>query len=878
MKKLLFAVIVLLALGAGVYLGVIQPALAPAKDIELVERALLTPDVVVLAQVNVRAALFLERWYIGAPLFGSENAVPATHEEQRSLLDDVRTAGIDPRRDVDHVLYALYPTDGAALRQAIVLVGRFDPAAIGDRLGRRPDTVRRETSGRVSHEVERSDPDKCGSATKWIVTADPRWILLADPASHASLLSRLSGAPATNPDALAWWRPLAHDDVLAVGLRDPDALGSALTEPFLQASARAITVKAESVRRAYLGLGVNVVPPRGRLRLVVDARDGSRTSKDIARLQHDLTESEARWKDTMPTVAALYDSLRVRSEDGRSTIEFTVDRTLATNLQQVVSEAIGAAFGGFGVQVTSPKGAPPSERIEEHPATFEPSIAPGALPAYDPKAMFADAVDGTQGPFGLRIESVRLGSDPEVGLELVVDGFAGRIPNVTGDAERARLFVDSVKSRSGRELLRPEPCGKERNALPAPFKTSIPGRLKAEKTVRLLRDADAADIGAVSGRIELALPTRTEAVTVAHPGPGSPLRRDGTTLVVPKVDGGDVSYQITGAKDRVLLFRGLNARGQPLAQTSAFSSDFLFGEGMAGGKSFAGKVDRLEVVFATEEQKVAFPFTLTDVSLAAKPGPAFPDMTPPFRPYAFATLQSEGWKPLAPRATDSYRAIAHLDPFEVSLDAAGAFYLMNLDFTVRSPELPDLRSAFSPARFDLTRIELKDGTVLEPPAKDAAKTAMFGSQWNPGVRFASAPKDGALASQLWIMVDTKAKPEELRKLEGTLTVRFPKALDTVRLGDLTVGRHVAAGAMTVTVAARGRSSLTLRTDRDGERVVYVRILNADGQAVSYSPNVTEGDHGAWSFNLMTASAYSAAEVLVASELDTHAYPFVLDVR
>src|SRR5262249_55041408 len=165
-------------------------------------------------------------------------------------------------------------------------------------------------------------------------------------------------------------------------------------------------------------------------------------------------------------------------------------------------------------------------------------------------------------------------------------GRGGDIPRGGGPAERARLFVDSVKSTSGRELLRPEPCGKERNALPAPFTTSIPGRLKAEKTVRLVRDADASDIAAVSGRVELDLPTRTEAVTLPHPGPGSPLRRYGTTFVVPKVDGGNVSYQITGAKDRVLLFRGLNERGQPLAQTSAFSSDFLFGEGIAGGKSF----------------------------------------------------------------------------------------------------------------------------------------------------------------------------------------------------------------------------------------------------------------------------------------------------
>src|SRR5438128_936894 len=126
MKKTLL-VVVLLALGAGAYLGVIQPALAPSKDVALAERALLTPDVVVLAHANVRQAVFLERWFIGSPIFPPENAAPATQEDKRSLLDGGRAAGVDLRRDVDDVLCGLYPTDGPALRQAIVVLGGFDP-------------------------------------------------------------------------------------------------------------------------------------------------------------------------------------------------------------------------------------------------------------------------------------------------------------------------------------------------------------------------------------------------------------------------------------------------------------------------------------------------------------------------------------------------------------------------------------------------------------------------------------------------------------------------------------------------------------------------------------------------------------------------------
>ena len=878
-RVLLAAVFVSLALLVGLYVVVIRPALAPSDDAALAERALVTPDVAVLAHVNVHQAVFLERWFIGSSIFGAEGQEAAERAEKPSLLDDLRAAGIDPRRDLDDVLYGLYPADGGVRRQGIVLLGRFDPGAIGKYLMGRLNAVPRDTSGRTSYEVERSDPNTCGAATRWIVTADARWILIADPASHAALLVRLTGEPADAAAQLAWWRPLAHEDVLAVAVPDPATLGSALTEPLLQASAHAVTGKADAVRRAYLGLGVKVVPPRGRLRLVIDTRDASGAAKDIERLQQAVAESQARWADTMPTVAALYRSLRVRSGDGRSIIEFAVDRALASNLRQVVNEALGALLGGFGVHVTTPTGAPESEHLEEHPATFQASIAPSAVPAYDPRATFAEQVEQMRGPFGLRIEGVRLGTDPDVGLELTIDGFTGGIPNVTGDGDRVRLFVDSVKSTSGRELVRPEPCGKDRNALPAPFKTWLGERLKAEKTVRLVRDADAGDIGSVSGHVELSLPTRTEAVTVSGGGPASTVRRDGTTFAVPKIEGESVSYQIAGARDRVLALRGLNGRGQPLAQQAAYSSDFLFGEGVAGEKSFAGKVDRVEVVFATETQKLEFPFTLTDVSLSGTPGHVIPGITPTFRPYAYATLQREGWRPLPPRGTDGYRALARLDPYEVSFDRAQAFYLLKLDFTVRSPDLPDLRYAFSPARLDLKRIELKDGTVLEPPAKDpGAKPSVFESIWSRIVRFESSPKDGALATPLWILVDTKAKPEELQSLQGTLTVRFPKVLDTLRMSDLTVGRRLDAGGMTITVAARGRGSLTLRTDIDGDQIMYVRLLNGDGQAVYCSSDVTEGANGAWSFNFSTTSPYSAAEIVRASEFDTRTYPFALDVR
>ncbi len=856
MRKTLLVVIAgLLALGVGLYVVVVRPVVAPSDEAPIVEGALVKPDVVLLADVNVKEAVFLEKWFLGSPVFDAADGRPLPAQE-RTLLGHLRAANVDPRRDLDQLFYALYPADDAGLRQAIVLLGRFHPAAVGDYLARELHGIPRVVSGRDSYEITTRDLTTCQPSSAWMVTVDSKWILVADASSHSALLPRLTGAPDDAGTALGWWRPLARADVLGLAVWDPNQLRSAVTQPILKASADAVTAEAAGVQRVYLGLGVKPVPPQGRLRFVIDAQDATRVGQQLAAFEHALDESRARWADTMPTVAALYSSLQVRSEGGRTAIEFTVDRTVAANLQQLVNELIAAAFGGLGLHPATPASGPPAEQLDSHPAVFQPSLAASTLPGYDSKAQFAEDVDQAEGPFGLRIESIRLGSTPEVGLELAVDAFSGPIPNLVGDDTHVRLF----------------------------------GRLKAEKIVRLVPEADPKALQSVSGHVELRLPTRTEVVTVPRGERGTIIRRYGATFLASKVAGGKVSFRTGGDTDRVLLFRALNGKGQPLASQGGYSGHFLFGEGISGEKDYAGEVDRVEVVFAADTQTLAFPFTLTKMSLTGT-GNAFPDRTPPFRPYGYEAMRADqslagrrgpgqdSWKRLsAPVKPESHQSLALLEPFELYFDRAQAFYALKLDFTLRSPDLPNFQSAFSVGQLRLTRIELKDGTAVEPPTSGdpAEPPSMLRSKWDTTVRFTDTPKDGALATPLSLFVNTKAKPEELKTLRGILTVQFPKTFDTLRLDDLTVGRKAQLGDMTVTVLKQGRKSLTLETSRDGDSVVYIRLLNADGQAVTFfGPQTAALPGGAQTFELSPLGAYDTAEVIVAHDRDTKSYAFVL---
>jgi hypothetical protein len=877
MGKALVAIgTLLLAAVVGVYVLVVRPLLAPAEPTPAVEAALATPEVVLLAGVNVRQAAFVERWLLGARGTSVEQDTQAHSPDDRSLLDHLRAAGVDARHDLDYALYALYRTSGAELRHAVVLVGRFDPAGVESYLSRELHGVPRAAAGRLSHEITMISPADCHPAGTWIVTADRSWVIIADPTSHGVILSQLTGQATGESEQLAWWRSLARADLVSVGLWGVKDTDQAVTHPLQQGMAKTLSREAAAFAHLYFGLGARTVPPQGRLRLVLDAADPGAASQKLAGWQQALSQSRAQWSQTVPTVAALYDSLALRSEGARSTLEFTVDRTLAKNLQSVVNELLGAVFAGFGAKGPVQPSAPSAERIDPAPAVFRATISPAALGAYDPGVQFAEDVDQIQGPFGLRLTEVRLGSSDDVGLEMLVEGFANDIPNVTADGRGALLFVDSVASSAGQELLRPEPCGRERNEKPSPFTTSMARRIKAAKTLRLVPGADPHQLRSVSGHVELRLPTRTETVTMSRPAAGTRVERYGATFVITNVSAGTIAYQILGARDRVLHFRALNASSQPLSSGGAFSADLLFGDGVVGQKEYAGVVDRLEIVFAAEEQALRFPFTLGGFPLAGKPSTVARDATPPFQPYGYGALRRD--HPRLPRpGQPGAMAVVRLEPFELALNKATPYFGTALEFTFRSPVIPNFERAFTVGRLRLTRVDLKDGTVLEPPATNApARPLTITPVWDAPIRFGTTPTDGALTTSLRLFLGAKFEPTDIKALRGVITVELPRTLQTLSLNDLSPGQHAELGDFSVTVTARGRKSLTLRANKDGDRLLYTRLTSADGAPIAFfSPHLTVSPEGLWQFEVAPLGVPAAAEVIIAGERDSKVYPFTL---
>src|SRR2546430_2129066 len=230
---------------------------------------------------------------------------------------------------------------------AVAIVGQCDVPSLEQYVARDLRGTPRPDGGRTSYEVRRVDPDRCENVTTWMITLDPRWILISDPAAHATLLPRLTQIPAADEAELAWWQPLAHSDVLSVGMWRPRDAPKTVTTPMLQASARAAVAQAADVEHLYLGLGAKTVPPAGRLRLVLDAGDAARLRQKVEDWERALRQSRAQWAQVAPSLGALFDSLSVKQTGSRQTIEFTVDRALASNLSVAVHQLLAPLVSGL---------------------------------------------------------------------------------------------------------------------------------------------------------------------------------------------------------------------------------------------------------------------------------------------------------------------------------------------------------------------------------------------------------------------------------------------------------------------------------------------------------------------------------------------------
>ena len=529
----------------------------------------------------------------------------------------------------------------------------------------------------------------------------------------------------------------------------------------------------------------------------------------------------------------------------------------------------------------APGAAEGEERIAQSLPVFVPAYAPEELPTYDPGAPFAGAVDSVAGPFGLRVDSLTLPAEPRLsGPEISIQALGSQIANLGDHPGRARLRVTSASSAGGEELLRDEVCGAHRNGSPARFERGFGELIRAAKVVRLRPGARAADVARLAGRISLRLPVETRTVVLGDPDEGAVAEADGVRVELTGVETSGVRYRIVGDAERVLALRALNGEGAPLESSGATAMDSPFGRGRSGSKSWSGQVASVEVVFATEERLLEFPFEIDTVRPGTEGehiGTSDLELVEYSRRRLLRDFRAALDRTFA--AHEQPQALAQAGPFLVALERLWSFGGLMPRFQVHAPDIPNLEHSLSALEIALEEVHLRDGSVRRA-SDPQEEIGSFGAperarKWAEILSMGRPFGEPGLRGDANLETGASIEANEVAGLSGNLILRVPRRITTLTLAEAELGSSASGGGVSVTLAGLARDRFTLRAGGDGEKVLGVRAYNGRGDELAITQSRAVRDPAGWRGEFGVGGVVARIDVIVAREIDRIEYPFGL---
>ena len=829
------------------------------------EDALATDELIALGSVSIEHAVRLETTFMGTP--DTEGAAA------QGLLTDtpfarLQSAGIDPRRDLRHLVFALYLGSDEEPGYALAVLGQFDTTRV---LAGTKDEyeVSPAPSGQPGvWQVRKQNIDNCEWSRPWNLFISGGLIVAADPERMPALLSRFSERTTAQRD-LGRWREFRDDQLGSLAFFVPENVPNT-GNPFIQQPVSKAHNALDAFHEVYFGMGISPLPFRARLELMMAGEDAQAASTLATGWQAALDVSKQQWGEQMPTAARLHDALQVSDDNGALHMTASVDKAWLEDAANIPQEFISMLFSGSGMSMSSPNGAAaPQERIDENPDRFLAEIAADTVPQYQPDPPFVPEADTISGPFGIQLSAIELSDQADAGLELTLSAIHRGIPNLGDGKQRVQLYVESVSDAQGNELMREETCGKERNTLPASVDQShFNNSLKGEKTVRLKAGARQADIHRIRGRVELLLPVNTESVQLASLDQEHSIDRDGVRVVLQRSGTDTLNYKVYGDSRRLLALRGLNSAAQPLAGTSSMSGGFLFGEGLSKSQSFAGQVASAELVLATRDVEKQFPFELSGARPRTSQNESkhAPASVPP---YSLAQLQREfKTAPALPADAGDIKAETTTGPFRISLDRVQSFFGLQAGLKVYALPIPGLSDNLGALALEVTAVENAAGeNLVEDDGQSEA--LQLGEDWQDKSR---------LQGQVNLRFKTKAEAADIRKLKGALQLRLPRNVQSVMIESMTVGSQVGEGENTITLKRLDDKGFSLDFGTGQPALVAVNAYNAQGDSLWVPHPRIENKEGRWLGRFDTHGSFEKIELLLATEQEQKSFPFELSLQ
>lgn len=842
--------------------------------LEAVEAALATENLALLGHVDARRILTLEQRF-----FGDQDPGALPGSSAGAFVQGLLEAGIEPRAAVDLVLVGGYVESSRPWGAAVIL-GRFDPAPIRVFLESHFETAPQPAAAEVIHFTMVNEQTCARSGLMAAHVSESR--ILVAPARHLNDLAARMRDSARAQIPLKAWREFRAARLASVGILAPGPVldaGASMAGPVLSRQA------LEPLEGAYLGLTATVMPPG----IAISGAVNSTRDAFLDDHRQRLEEGLASFREHSPKeVSKLFDAVTVYRDEHQLGARVLLDRHFREDVEAMIQAGLGAVFMPATGTTAADTAMAPAERIEESPVMFRDNHDPATLPAFTAIKDANFPVHWSDGPFGLRVQEVGAPLAPGGSPYLELEAQGRELVNVSDNGQWGRLQVTGVIDGSGKSIMPRQDCGPHRNQEPAFLTSSGRGmyfhdgelvnyrKHTARKRIQLAHGTQLADVARIRGFVEADIPVRTERRTLEAPFAGQSLEAAGARIAF--ASGGDTTlrYETSGAVDRILAVRALNAHNQVLKPAGAMTMGRILGEGKVHSRDFHGMPARVEVIFASELQRLRREFTLHETYPRQAGDTAL-------APLPLATRRAIAdqalAQPLPESAGDFYtqpRARTRSGPVQVAVERlqTGGLFGAGVFLNLRTGLLPGLDRNQAAGRIELHRARYHSG---REQALDLS--TRFGLERDGSIingTYTPRSDKRHLEGSAHLALDSE-DAAGLTTLEGTVELNLPLGIDRHKIDDLEFGQSYSAGGVTLAATELRRGSLLLRIMEGRDRIAAIEVFRADGSRVDSQIQMETAGDG-WNARIGVGGTPAALTLHTVTESSQRRYPFTLDLE
>jgi hypothetical protein len=719
---------------------------------------------------------------------------------------------------------------------------------------------------------------------------------------------------------LSYWRSYRKEKLFSFAVFLPKNLKDIPENMFIRMMAKSMQEKMVPVTGLYGGGTVTWDPTGIDLELLLESTDAAWNRKQHEEFQKWKMETVKGIEKEFKSVKNLLSYLDSKASDEKLILHAKTNEALVKDIGGVFQEGVdwfasslSASMSSSGDGETSTERTIPHKEVNQYQDISKPEHLDPFDATADPNKSFA----ATAGPFGIQVKGVSLNPKEagvvDLDLEIVsspiskikIDPFADE-----GEGSGAWFRVTHVFSKNGKELLREEPCGKDRNSKAVTLqkgyrnvevkrvkKTSAIQKLirakprwsnltldvlKGTKTVHLQPGTRLSDIATIEGEISIQLPSDITKKRIRAPFKDKVIQADDLRIKVKQTASDSVSFIASGKVDRLLETRALNGSGKYLQNSSSMSSSLFFGQGVNKNQKFHGQPKTVEFVVARKTSKKIYPFQLKfqrPTYLAS----------PFFKSVAVKTQSRRAL--LSQRVSTPKREVCsnsdlefNSRPFYICLNqsmrmqskwkkpgkyAAGSFL-------VHSQDTAAITNNLSAAQLTIEKVIAKDGS------NPASKTLLVKDEkfLNLNSNYVSPLKGDQLRIEAG---PVKEEDEKLTPVgfEGYLKIRLPRKLDSFRLDLFALG-STAQSSNGLKAKFTGISEKGVRMEIEGPRETLVHFipLNLRGRPLNQKdPQIERMDSEGktvWQAEVQAPSETRYMDIVFAPKQDTWKIPFRLE--